>query len=83
MAFWPNVIAHNYICLFKLDLSSSIKGLRRTTNAKLEQATSMKLLVKVHMVVVWHILFKWRETTIACISYYMCLNARLIRKMSN
>ena len=51
-----------------------IKGLRRTIDAKLKKATSMKLLVEVRMVVVWHTFSKWRETTIACISYYMCLN---------
>ena len=74
MTSWPNVITHNYICLFEPNLSFSIKGLRRTIYAKLKQATGMKLLVEVHMVVVWHTFSKWRETTIACISYYMCLN---------
>ena len=74
MTSWPNVTAHNYICLFKPDLSFSIKGLRRTINAKLKQAAGVKLLVEVRMVVVWHTFHKWRETTIACISYYMCLN---------
>lgn len=33
----------------------------------------MKRLVKVSMVAVWHTFFKWRETAIASISYYMCL----------
>ena len=28
MISWPNVIAHNYVYLFKLDLSSSIKGFK-------------------------------------------------------
>ena len=74
MTSWLNVIAHNYSCLFEPDLSFSIKGLRRTIDAKLKQAASVKPLVEVHMVVVWHTLSKWKETTIACISYYMCLN---------
>ena len=74
MTSWLNVITHNYICLFEPDLSFSIKSLRRTIDAKLKQVVSVKLLVEVHMVVVWHTLSKWRETTIACISYYMCLN---------
>ena len=74
MTSWSNVIAHNYICMFEPDLSFSIKGLRRTIDAKLKQAISVKLLVEVRMVVVWHTLSKWRETTTACISYYMCLN---------
>ena len=74
MTSWPNVIAYNYIFLFEPDLSFSIKGLRRTIDAKLKQAVSVKLLVEVRMVVVWHTLSKWRETTIACNSYYMCLN---------
>ena len=75
MTSWPNVIPHNYICLFEPDLSFSVKGLRSTIDAKLKQATRVTLLVKVCMVVVWHTLSKWRETTIPCISYYMCLNA--------
>ena len=50
------------------------KGLRRPINAKLKQAASVKLLVEVCMVVVWHTVSKWKETTITCISYYMCLN---------
>ena len=70
----PNVITHNYIFLFEPDLSFSIKSLRKTIDTKLKQATSVKLLVEVRMVVVWHTLSKWRETTIACISYYTCLN---------
>ena len=74
MTSWSNVITHNYICLLESDLGISIKGLRRTIDAKLKKATSMKLLVEVRMVVVWHTFSKWRETTIACISYYMCLN---------
>ena len=74
MTSWSNVITHNYICLFELDLSFSIKGLRRTIDAKLKRADGVKLLVEVHMVVVWHTLSKWRETTIACISHFMCLN---------
>ena len=74
MKFWPNVIVYDYICLFELDLSFSIKGLRRTINVKLEQAIGVKLLVEVRIVVVWLTLSKWRETIIACISYYMCLN---------
>ena len=57
---WSNEIAHNYIYLFKLNLSSSLKGL--------------ELLVKVRMVAVWHTLSNWKEITIAYISYYMCLN---------
>ena len=55
-------------------MNSSIKGLRRIIDAKLEQAANVNLLVKVCMVVVWHTLSKWRETTIGYISYYMCLN---------
>ena len=74
MTSWPNVTAHNYICLFEPNLSFSIKSLRRTIDAKLKQAVSVKLLIEVRMMLVWHTLFKWRETTIACISYYMCLN---------
>ena len=74
MTSWPNVTAHNYICLFKPDLSFSIKGLRRTINAKLKQDAGVKLLVEVRIVVVWLTLSKWRETIITCISYYMCLN---------
>ena len=74
MTSWPNVIAHNYIFLFEPDLSFSIKGLRRTINAKLKQTDGVKLLVEVRMAAVWHTLSKWREITITCISYYMCLN---------
>ena len=74
MTSWLNVITHNYICLFVPDLSFSVKGLRKTIDAKLKQVTSVKFLVEVRMVVVWHTLSKWRETTTACISYYMCLN---------
>ena len=74
MTSWSNVITHNYICMFEPDLSFSIKGLRKTIDAKLKQAASVKLLVEVYMVVLWHTLSKWKETTIACISYYMCLN---------
>ena len=65
---------HNYIYLFEPDLSFSIKGLRRTIDVKLKQAAGVKLLVEVRMVVVWHTISKWKETTIACISYYMRLN---------
>ena len=74
MICWLNVITHNYNYLFKPDLSSSLKSLRRTIDAKLEQVANMELLVKVYMVVVWHTLSKWREITIACSLYYMCLN---------
>ena len=52
MTYWPNVIAHNYICLFELDLSFNVKGLRRTIDVKLKQAICMKLLVEVRMVVI-------------------------------
>ena len=60
MISWPDVIAHNYIYLFKPDFSSNIKGLKRTIDAKLKQTSSMELLVKVCMVVVWHTLSKWK-----------------------
>ena len=74
MTSWPNVTAYNYIYLFEPNLSFSIKSLKRTIDVKLKQATSVKLLIEVCMVVVWHTLSKWKETTIACISYYTCLN---------
>ena len=48
----PNVITHNYIFLFEPDLSFSIKSLRKTIDTKLKQATSVKLLVEVRMMVV-------------------------------
>ena len=73
MTSWLNVITHNYICLFELDLSFRIKGLKRTIDVKLKQVVGMKLLIEVYVVVAWHTLSKWKETTIACISYYMCL----------
>ena len=69
MTFWSNVIAHNYIFLFEPNLSSNINSLTRTIDAKLEQVASVKLLVKVYMVVVWYTLSKWKETTIVCITY--------------
>ena len=74
MKFWLNVIAHNYIFTFELDLSSNINHLTRTIDAKLEQAASVRLLIKVYMVVVWYMLSKWKEATIVCISYNICLN---------
>ena len=68
MTSWLNVITHNYICLLEPDL-----GLRKTIDAKLKQTDGVKLLVEFHMAAVWHTLSKWKETTITCISYYMCL----------
>ena len=68
--------------LVEPDLSFSIKGLRRIIDAKLKQVVGMKLLVEVRMVVIWHTLFKWRETTIACI-YTASVWKLLIRKVSD
>ena len=53
MTSWPNIIDHNYICLFESDLSFRIKGLRRTIDVKFEQIAGVKFLVEVLMVVVW------------------------------
>ena len=53
-----NVVTHNYICMFKPHLTFNINGLKRTIDAKLEQVASVKLFVKVCMVVVWHVLSK-------------------------
>ena len=45
------MVAHNYICLHKLDSSFDIESVSRAIDAKLRQAASIELLAKVHIVV--------------------------------